>query len=236
MIELIPLLAEAAKHKGVSKKHFLITTGATIVPLDPVRYLTNSSSGLTGFYLATALLSLGHQVTVVAGKMATSNLNLLQKHPHYKLFRVASVNEMKETVLKHFPHSDVYLSSAAISDIEFDTSSEKIKKDSMGTSIPFKKADDILKLVLEKKSAKQKVVGFAAETNTDDETLNKKFLSKPVDLLVATKVHNGLVNNAPVDGFNNSEASYRFMNTKGFVFEGKLSKQNLAYKILEFIQ
>jgi phosphopantothenoylcysteine synthetase/decarboxylase len=106
----------------------------------------------------------------------------------------------------------------------------------MGTSIPFKKADDILKLVLEKKSASQKIVGFAAETKTDDETLKKKFQSKPVDLLVATKVHNGLVNNAPVNGFNNSEASYRFMTSKGFVFEGNLSKHNLAHKILEFIQ
>ncbi|MBC7714695.1 MAG: bifunctional phosphopantothenoylcysteine decarboxylase/phosphopantothenate--cysteine ligase CoaBC [Rhizobacter sp.] len=235
IVEMIPTMI--APLSGANQKTILITTGATIVPLDPVRYLTNSSSGITGFYLAEVSLKLGHKVVMVAGLNATEKLNLFSKHPNFSMTRVSTVDEMKNAVHANLAAADLYISSAAISDIEFDTSSEKIKKDSMGDSLKIKKATDILKTVIEAKSSKLKIVGFAAETDLSDVVLHSKMQSKPVDLLVGTKVHNGLTNNEKVAGFNVDYADYRLLSSKGFTFEGHLTKKELAHKIIiQFFQ
>lgn len=220
--------------KSPNQKHFLVTTGATIVPLDPVRYLTNSSSGITGYYFAEKALALGHKVTVIAGAQSTNLLNLFTKHPNFKLERVTTVTDMHEAVMKSIKHVDVYVSSAAISDIEFNVASEKIKKDSLQESLPIKKAKDILKSVIELKLPNLKIVGFAAETNPSDEILNKKMNSKPVDLLVATKVNNGLTGSHEISGFNVDQAYYRLKDGKQFLHEGVLSKSELALKIIQY--
>lgn len=230
IVQMIPAMIKPLS--GPDQKTVLITTGATIVPLDPVRYLTNSSSGITGFYLAEAALTMGHKVVMVAGLNATEKLNLFSKHPNFSMARVSTVDEMKNAVHANLDKADLYISSAAISDIEFDTAPEKIKKDTMGDSLKIKNSTDILKTVLEKKSAKLKVVGFAAETDLSDAVLNKKMQSKPVDMLVGTKVHNGLTNNEKVAGFNVDYADYRLLSPKGFTYEGQLTKKELAHKIL----
>lgn len=230
IIEMVPAMVKPLT--SPNQKTILATTGATIVPLDPVRYLTNSSSGITGFYLAEAALQEGHKVIMVAGAHSTSKLNLFSKHPNFKLIRAKTVEDMKNAVLAELPNADLYISSAAISDIEFDVADEKIKKDTMGDSLKIKKACDILKTVLQQKPAKLKVVGFAAETDPSDAVLHAKMQSKPVDLLVGTKVHNGLTKDQQVTGFNADFAEYRLLSKKGFTFEGILTKRELAYKIL----
>ena len=230
IIEIIPTMIRPIKNSN--QKTILVTTGATIVPLDPVRYLTNSSSGITGYYLAEAALSMGHKVIMIAGAHSTAKLNLYSKHPNFKLVRAKTVEEMKEAVHAELAQADLYISSAAISDIEFDVAESKIKKDSMGDSLKIKPATDILKTVLEKKSDKLKIVGFAAETDPSDSVLNKKMQSKPVDLLVGTKVNNGLTKNQEVSGFNVDFAEYRLLSHKGFTFEGILTKKELAHKII----
>nr|BDT29556.1 bifunctional phosphopantothenoylcysteine decarboxylase/phosphopantothenate--cysteine ligase CoaBC [Bacteriovorax sp. HI3] len=230
IIEIIPTMIKPIQ--SADQKTILVTTGATIVPLDPVRYLTNSSSGITGYYLAEAALAMGHKVVMIAGAHSTAKLNLYSKHPNFKLLRAKTVEEMKDAVHSHLNDADLYISSAAISDIEFDVSDSKIKKDSMGDSLKIKPATDVLKTVLEKKSAKLKVVGFAAETDPSDSVLNKKMQSKPVDLLVGTKVNNGLTKNQEVTGFNADFAEYRLLSPKGFTYEGILTKKELAHKII----
>lgn len=230
IIELIPAMTRPLK--SPIQKNILITTGATIVPLDPVRYLTNSSSGITGFYFAQLALSLGHKVSVVAGMNSTSKLELLSKHPNFKLIRVSTVQQMHDHVHTELPSSDLYISSAAISDIEFDVSEGKIKKETMGETLKIKKAVDVLKTVIEKKPVGLKIVGFAAETDLSDDVLNKKMSSKPVDLLVGTKVNNGLAGNENVSGFNVDHADYRLKTSKGYLFEGQLTKYELASKII----
>lgn len=230
--QLIPTLAFSLGNQ--TQKTFLVTTGATIVPLDPVRYLTNSSSGITGYHFAETALSLGHKVIMIAGVNATPSLNLFLKHPHYQLTRVNTVDEMHQAVMNNISVADLYVSSAAISDIEFNISNEKIKKESLAESLPIKKAVDILKSVIELKLPHLKIVGFAAETNPSDEVLVKKMLTKPVDLLIATKVNNGLVNTTEVAGFNVDHAYYRFMNQKKFIHEGDLSKKEMALKIIQY--
>lgn len=219
------------------KKHVLISTGATLSPLDPVRYLTNSSSGITGHYFAKVALSLGHRVTVIAGSLSTDKLNLFLKHPNYSLQRVTTVNEMKEAVLGSIEKSDIYISSAAISDIEFDIQGDKLKKENLGNELKIKKACDILKTVLEIKSQKKltslKTVGFAAETILDLSVLRKKMISKPVDLLVGTKVHNGMVEGQKEQGFNQDFAFYRFFSNDEIILEGEFSKLEMATWVLK---
>lgn len=230
IIEMIPTMIKPLKFP--EQKTILATTGATIVPLDPVRYLTNSSSGITGFYLAEAALKEGHKVIMIAGAHSTAKLNLFSKHPNFRLVRAKTVEDMKNAVLTELPHADLYISSAAISDIEFDVSDHKIKKDSMGDSLKIKPACDILKTVIENKSPALKIVGFAAETDPSDAVLNKKMKSKPVDLLVGTKVNNGLTKDQKISGFNVDFAEYRLLSPKGFTYEGILTKRELAHKII----
>lgn len=230
--QLIPTLAFSLENQ--TQKTFLVTTGATIVPLDPVRYLTNSSSGVTGYHFAETALSLGHKVNMIAGINATPNLNNFLKHPNYQLTRVKTVDEMHQAVMNNIGIADLYVSSAAISDIEFNISIEKIKKESLAESLPIKKAVDILKSVIELKLPHLKIVGFAAETNPSDDVLAKKMLTKPVDLLIATKVNNGLVNTNEVTGFNVDHAYYRIKNPNKFIHEGDLSKKDLALKIIQY--
>ena len=230
IIELIPTMIKPLNSEN--QKTILATTGATITPLDPVRYLTNSSSGITGYYLAEAALREGHKVIMIAGANATANLELFIKHPNYKLIRVKTVDNMKDAVLSELSNADLYISTAAISDLEFDVSDSKIKKDSMGESLKIKKACDILKTVIENKPDQLKIVGFAAETDLSEAVLNKKMKSKPVDLLVGTKVNNGLTKDQQVAGFNVDFAQYKLLSPKGFIFEGTLTKRELAQKII----
>lgn len=231
IVEIIPLITTKTQNKKI-----VISTGATVSPLDPVRFLTNSSSGMTGYFLARDFLSLGYDVHVVAGIHATEKLNFLQKHPHFTLVRTGSVNDMSDAIDKELPNAVLYVGAAAISDIEFPSASQKLKKQDFGESIKIIKAKDILHSIIEKKYPYLKIVGFAAETELTDEVLLNKFNSKPVNLLVGTKVDNGIREGKMAEGFNNPDAYYRFMEKSKITFEGQLSKKNLAIEILNRIQ
>lgn len=233
LIELIPLMSHSFKH---SAGKITITTGATIVPLDPVRYLTNSSSGITGYHLAKAALTQGHKVTVIAGHYATTKLDLLIKHPNFTLLRVKTVDDMLASVLKEIESTNIYISSAAISDIKFETAAAKMKKESMSDSLKITKAPDILKTIIGLKQKNLKIVGFAAETDLSDDVLNAKMTNKPVDLLVGTLVDNGLISHNQMKGFNVDSAYYRIFNKNGEIQKGELTKIQLASTILKLIR
>lgn len=234
ILELIPTL-KAPFNGSRARSKIVISTGATIAPLDPVRYLTNSSSGITGYHLAVAALKRGYDVSVVAGRHAVRELDLLAKHPFYKLTRVTTVTQMHDSVHAELKNASAYLSAAAISDLEFDMTSEKIKKENIQDTLKIKKATDILKTVIEAQIPNLKIVGFAAETDLSDAVLIKKFNSKPVDLLVGTKVNNGLVGTSEIQGFNVDHANYRFME-KGLITPPRsLSKNELAEIIFQRI-
>lgn len=217
-----------------SGKNILITTGPTMAPLDSVRFLTNSSSGITGFHLALEAISRGHMVTLIAGANSTPKIDFLKNVPGITLLKVNTTKEMKDKVLHYFDEADVYISAAAISDIEFEASDEKMKKASLEESLPIKKSPDVLKTVMAIR-ADQKFVGFAAEVNLTEELLREKWERKPVDLLIGTEVNNGLVNKLRVKGFKNSDADYKFLKDGKITFAGSLSKKQLAVNILDEI-
>jgi len=227
MLEIIPLLNVNFNHKKI-----VISTGATLSPLDPVRYLTNSSSGLTGYFLASEFLKNGFEVYVVAGLHATSKLELLFKHPHFHLERVGTVLQMKNSIERQISEAILYIGAAAISDIEFPEQNHKLKKEEFSGSLKILSAPDILASLVNRKLSHLKLVGFAAETNLSKEALLKKFKSKPVDLLIETAVNNGIKDPHLMTGFNHDKAHYRFMEKEIISFDGMLLKKDLALEIM----
>lgn len=216
-----------------NQKRVLIAAGATVAPLDSVRYLTNASSGKTALPFVHECLSKGMQVTVLAGVFATHELDNFCHHPSFKLSRFKTKGDLFELVQNHFPECDLYISCAAIGDFEFEGStSHKMKKADLETSLRIKKTQDILAYVLSVKKGDQKVIGFAAESELKDETLLEKFSRKPVDLLIGTQVSNGL-NGSETQGFQNDAATYRLMSSLDDIGpEFQLTKKNLAAKTL----
>jgi phosphopantothenoylcysteine decarboxylase/phosphopantothenate--cysteine ligase len=140
---------------------------------------------------------------------------------------------MKNIVSELFKSCDYYISSAAIGDIHFSLATdEKMKKEDIKNALPIEKSPDILKHVLSKKKDHQKVVGFAAESELTDSVISEKMTRKPVDLLVATKVHNGLTGDQQTAGFQGDGATYRLIKQGSFGQEVNLSKKELAKYIL----
>ena len=218
------------------KKKIVITTGATISPLDPVRYLTNSSSGKTGYELAKNLLDKGFNVVVLSGKHSTSKLENLVSHPNFKMTRVTTTSDMYQAVHQQLDGACGYISAAAISDIEFNQSTGKLKKSVLGEGLEIIKAKDVLESVLEKNIKALKVIGFAAETDLSEKVLLEKWNRKKVDLLVGTHVHSGLTRDSNnTQGFATDGAKYSLMRDGEVTFEGHLSKKELAQTITEEI-
>lgn len=201
--EVVDLISSFSQSNPTSLR-FLLTTGATLTALDPVRYLTNPSSGITGHLLAKEILSRGHRVSMIAGESSTSQLDHLNGHPDYKIKRVKTNNEMLTQVKSELDSAHIYISSAAICDFKFNTLSEqKIKKDELPPALEISPDEDILKFVLERKPELYSV-GFAAESHLTDEVMLKKWQRKPTQLLVGTKVGQG----SEVTGFKQEKATY----------------------------
>lgn len=211
-------------------KKILITAGATIAPLDSVRYVTNPASGKSAFEMAKVYLSRGYQVQIISGFYNKEIFQNLLGHPDFELFTCHTTLEMKEIVERLFSSTDIYISTAAISDFQFNSQQEKIKKtDSSEMSLKYDWAPDILASVLKSKT-NQKIVGFAAETNKDTNVFLNKWKRKPVDLLVGNHVSNGVYSEQK--GFGSSRNQYYFVKDGIVSNQLECSKQELANYIL----
>lgn len=217
------------------KGKVIVTAGATVSPLDPVRYLTNPSSGKMGIAVGKAFLRVGYKVTVLAGHQCDPSVENLLGHPNFTLIKAPTTQKMKEAALAAFPTSDLYISTGAIADIEFEPASEKLKKEKMGDSLPFRIAADIMKEILAIRKPHQKVVSFAAETETTEAVFIEKMNRKPVDLMVGNRVSNGLFGDV-VTGFQTSGGEYYFVTTKKISSPQKLSKTELGEKLRQWYE
>ncbi len=220
---------------GKNKK-IIVTAGATVSPLDPVRYLTNPSSGKMGIAVARAFLKAGYAVTVLAGHQCDDSVENLLGHPRFELMKTPTTETMKEAALKVFPHAGLYISTGAIADIEFEPASRKIKKETMGDTLPFRRAADIMKEILSVRQSQQMVVSFAAETETTKEVFQEKMDRKPVDLMVGNKVSSGLVNKETLEGFQKSSGQYYFITTKDQKGPFPLTKDEVGEKLREWYE
>lgn len=218
------------------EEHVIITAGATAAPLDPVRYMTNPSSGKMGMAIAKAFLADGYKVTVLAGHQCSPEIENLGGHPKFTLVKAPTTEAMKVAALKHFPNAQLYVSTGAIADIEFDTVTSKMKKEAMGNSLPFHQAADILKEILTIRKPNQKVVSFAAETETTREVFQEKMNRKPVDLMVGNKVSNGLIGGSEVLGFQQIGGEYYFVEQTKISGPHRLTKSDIGRKLVSWFQ
>jgi phosphopantothenoylcysteine decarboxylase/phosphopantothenate--cysteine ligase len=226
-------LIECYNPMNNKNKKIVITAGATASPLDPIRYITNPSSGKMGLSIAKAFLESGYKVTILAGHQCISEVENLTGHPNFQLLKTPTTKLMKEAAMSIFPESDLYISSGAIADIEFDPANIKLKKEALGNSLPFKQAPDILKEILSIRKH-QKVISFAAETETTQDVFMEKMNRKPVDLMIGNKVSNGLIGSPLIEGFQQDEGEYFFINKSSISGPIKLSKDELGLRLVEW--
>jgi phosphopantothenoylcysteine synthetase/decarboxylase len=158
----------------------LITAGGTREYIDPVRFISNASSGKMGYALALAALKAGHKVTLITAPTS-------QKPPgDAKLVNVETAAQMFEAVKKHFSRCDCLIMAAAVADYTpARQAGTKIKKNDKSMTIKLKPTTDILKWAGKNKKKKQFVVGFALEDNNVRERAEKKLKEKKLDMIVA---------------------------------------------------
>jgi len=161
-------------------KKILITSGRTKENIDPIRYLSNNSSGKMGYCLAQAAIDLGGEVTLISGP---TNLEIPKGLKNF--ISVESALEMYEKVNEYFEDTDIFIACAAVADYRpKEYKKEKIKKSDSDLIIELVRNPDIL-FEMGKKKNKQLLVGFAAETNDIKENALKKLEKKNLDIIVA---------------------------------------------------
>lgn len=166
---------------------FLITAGPTREPIDPVRYISNRSSGKMGYAIAEAALDMGHDVILISGPT-----NLAPPR-NVKVVSVSTSDEMFQAVHQHAEDSDVCVLCAAVADYKpAQVSPVKIKKRDEGISIELVPTRDILQSLGRQASRKFLLVGFAAETDHLEANATKKLREKNCDIIVANDVRIGM--------------------------------------------
>ena len=171
--------------KRLENKRILITAGPTREPIDPVRYLSNRSSGKMGFAMAIAALQAGAEVTLIAGPVS------LEINKAVNRINVETAATMHTKVIENIDSCDIFIATAAVSDYrpEF-MEAQKIKKDADQLTLSLTKNPDILADVAGR-SSKPFCVGFAAETQNLEHYARQKLISKNLDMIIANPVDNG---------------------------------------------
>ena len=173
-------------HAGeLSGKKLLISAGGTREPIDPVRVITNRSSGRQGYALAEVAARLGADVTLVSTVDLPLALDVVRR---IRVLKVASASDMRDVMLREARSSDAVLMAAAVSDFSVEPADHKLKKADGVPTIALTETVDILKELVEASTPSQVVVGFAAETNNVRENALAKLRRKGVDLLVVNDV------------------------------------------------
>ena len=212
------------KEKDLLGKKVLITAGPTIAPIDPVRYITNKSTGKMGYAIAQEAKERGAEVTLVSGPTN------LPKIADINFISVKTNGEMKEAVLRYYDFADIVIKSAAVADYKpKEYSNEKIKKGEGDLELTLARDSDILKILGERKK-EQILVGFAAESNNILNNAEKKLKNKNLDFIVA----NDITSNDT--GFASEDNKVTILSKEGKVINlDKMSKKQVATNIFDMI-
>jgi phosphopantothenoylcysteine decarboxylase/phosphopantothenate--cysteine ligase len=204
----------------------LVTAGPTQEPIDPVRYISNNSSGKMGYALAEELALRGAKVYLVSGPVS---LNV--QHPSIERVWVNTADEMLNAALKLFPSCDAALLTAAVADFKPSASaSSKIKKTDAPQNIALTLNSDILATLVQQKTARQIVAGFALETENGRSNAEKKLHTKNLDFIVLNELN---ASNAVFGSdFNTIEL---FCPSKGWQSFGRTSKLEAAREIAQYL-
>ena len=214
-----------SKDLPLKNKNVLITAGPTIEEIDPVRFISNHSSGKMGFALAHEATILGANVTLISGPT-----NQVLSSNQVDVIKIKSADEMFEKTLSYFKNSDIVIMSAAVSDyMPAEFSQKKLKKDNKELNVKFKKTRDIL-FELGKIKSKQFLVGFALENEQELSNAKTKMKKKNLDLIVLNSL------NDKGAGFGHDTNKVSVINTSDEVFNYDLkNKSEVAEDIFKHI-
>lgn len=203
-------------------KRLLVTAGPTREAIDPVRYITNHSSGKMGYAVAEAAVRAGWAVTLVSGPTALPRPEGLAE-----FVSVVSAAEMADAVKSRFPEMDGAVLCAAVADYRpVSVSEHKIKKADGGLTLRLERTEDILKSLGMTRRSGQILVGFAAETDDLEANALKKLREKRVDWIAANRV------GAPGTGFQSDENEITLYGARGEVEKLPFSsKKQIAEKL-----
>jgi phosphopantothenoylcysteine decarboxylase/phosphopantothenate--cysteine ligase len=205
---------------------FLITAGPTREPIDPVRYISNRSSGKMGYAIAEAALDAGHQVILISGPV---NIDPPQDA---QFVSVSTSDEMFDAVHRHADKCDVCVLCAAVADYKpAAVSSTKIKKRGERISLELIRTRDILDSLGHRQDRRFLLVGFAAETNNVEENAAKKLRDKNCDVMIAndvSSVNSGMESDA-------NEVTVLFQNGERQKIS-RASKRNIAREVVKIFQ
>ncbi|WP_181891584.1 bifunctional phosphopantothenoylcysteine decarboxylase/phosphopantothenate--cysteine ligase CoaBC [Bacillus altitudinis] len=206
----------------LSGKKVVVTAGPTREVIDPVRFLSNRSSGKMGYAIAAAAEQMGADVTLISGPVS------LTAPEHVDVVQVESAEEMYQAALDVYETADIVIKSAAVADYTpVTTYSHKMKKQDGALAVEFKRTKDILK-ELGKRKEHQVLVGFAAETQDVEYYAKKKIESKHLDMIVANNVA------AEGAGFGTDTNVAALIKADGTKKElPMMSKKDLAFEILQ---
>jgi len=221
------LIEHFYRNEAFVGKRILITAGPTYEAIDPVRFIGNHSSGKMGFALAEAAANLGAQVELITGPT-----NCVLVHKNVRITNVKSADEMLSAVQSTWSNCHLGIFSAAVADYKPETSADhKIKKTNDDLAIKLVKNPDILSWASVNKTAKQKVVGFALETNDGLNYAKSKLEKKNLDAIVLNQIGEAGVG----FGVDTNSVQLLFPNNNIRSFELQ-SKKQLAYQLLEALQ
>jgi phosphopantothenoylcysteine decarboxylase / phosphopantothenate---cysteine ligase len=222
-LEIVDRLSSLLTPDDLSGVNLLVTAGPTREAIDPVRFISNPSSGKMGYAIARAAEHRGARVTLISGPVA------LAPPLNVALIPVTSAAQMAEAVFAHMDQSQIIVKVAAVSDYRpAATQAHKIKKESSELLLALERTTDILKAVGERKRSHQIVVGFAAETRDMETYARRKIEEKRLDLIVANLI-------GPPDagfGADTNRVTLFFADGRKTVVE-TMEKNALAHLILD---
>ncbi len=215
------ILREIAFEKDLAGKKFLITAGATRESLDPVRFLTNHSSGKMGCALAKAAMQRGADVTLVAAHMEVT------PPPFITVIPVVSAEEMNQAIMPIAAEFDCIIKAAAVADYTpVETAEQKIKKADGTLTIALQRTTDILKVLGEHKKEGQFLCGFSMETENVTENSRKKLQSKHCDMICANSLR------TKGAGFGTDTNIITIITADAEIPLEKMTKEQAAHRIL----
>ena len=218
------ILRECAYEKDLKGKKILVTAGPTQEPIDPVRYITNHSTGKMGYAIAKVCMQRGAEVTLVSGPVN------IPAPPFVLVVPVITAEDMFCEVTKRASEQDIIIKAAAVADYcPKYVSAEKVKKKDGELSLEMKHSQDILAYLGEHKKQEQFLCGFSMETENMLENSRKKLEKKNLDMIVA--------NNLKVEGagFAGDTNVVTMITENEEISLGKMSKEETAFEILNQI-
>lgn len=221
--EIIDFLEYFLLEKDLKGKKVIVTSGATISRMDPVRFITNDSSGKTGYEIARQARNRGAEVIYITGRVTTPDLSLV------KQIKIKENDQLRDAIEGEFSDSHALIMAVAPVDYVFkEVSDHKVKKTGDELVFKMKKTQDILKYFGSRKES-QKIIGFAAETQNLIENASKKLKDKNADYIIANDVSKYGA------GFNYDTNIVSIVGKDGIEEYPIMSKREVADKILDLL-